>query len=546
MAELRVVEQPAIYAPPLVQNLLRDFPLVDQFYEYDPTQAASYVQRAQYLEQHWSGERSTLVEELVRYNRTIGADESAIAGAEALVDPRAVVLITGQQAGVATGPLYTIHKAITVIVKARLESQRQGRPVIPVFWVAAEDHDWQEVQSISVLTKEGGVAKVSLPFAPTVKSSVGQVAVPEEIVQAFLSEVREHMQETEFKEDLLKSLWNAWQRTSNMADWYAAFLAQIFQGTGLVFVNPTSRVMRSLVSERFVELILDNARFRKAVETGTEKLKEAGYPVQVELMQNSALLFLEYQGARVALEADQAGAFTLRGEGVVLTKQELVEIARREPTRLSPNVLIRPLIQDTIFPTLGYVGGPAEISYHAMIKDVFEAAEEQMSILIPRIHLTLVEKAQDRILQKYHFKPRDFLARSPKPVDQVLKSADQIGVDDQFDKLRQEFDEKIEHLTKLLEEIDPGVTPFGKEAVSGVNHRLEQFHSKAKQLFRKRHDTIIKQFERVESALAPHGDLQERELNVLSFLVKYGPNLVRDLMQVIPEQAFGKMLDIYL
>jgi len=194
-------------------------------------------------------------------------------------------------------------------------------------------------------------------------------------------------------------------------------------------------------------------------------------------------------------------------------------------------VLLRPVIQDFLLPTLAYVGGPAEIAYHAMQKRLFERFDITMPIMLPRFNLTIIDPTTARLLDKHHLSPVQFFGDG-EPLRDYLHAVDQVGISERFDNMRSELATLYDDLLGWLPAVHDQMSDIGEKNRQSVLHRVDLLQAKTEQLHRLRHDVVVRQFERMQGVLRPADSLQERILCVIGFLIKYGPNLVRDLAKL--------------
>ncbi|MGB6032908.1 MAG: bacillithiol biosynthesis BshC, partial [Bacteroidota bacterium] len=262
---------------------------------------------------------------------------------------------------------------------------------------------------------------------------------------------------------------------------------------------------------------------------------EKGYHAQIKA--KSINLFLFHKGGRYLIEPRE-NDFSLRGTRHFLQVDELAGIAREQPELLSPNVVLRPLAQDSLLPTIAYVAGPSEIAYHAQLKPVYEHLEVIQPVLFPRVSASLIEGAQRRAMERYGLALVEFFDVPGKVVEKVLEQISDVGVDGIFTEANKRFGETLNELRFGLREIDPtllGVLDgFSAKAVKG----LENLKEKTSAAQRRKNEAAVRQIEKASSGLLPGGTLQERELNVLFYLNKYGPELLRSLFEELDIHDF--------
>ena len=411
----------------------------------------------------------------------------------------AVAVITGQQPGLFTGPNYTILKAATVVKLAKaLESA--GVPAVPVFWVAAEDHDYQEIETATILDKETALAHLRVDLSNTEGSPVGWLTLKEDVSRA-ISTCMSMLPESEFRPQLLELLESTYKPGSSPVDAFTCMLAKLFEGTGLILANPLHPEMRKLAQPTLIEAVRHNAEIRSAANARSRALTEAGYHEQVKVDQNFTGVFAYRGKSRQPLRPDELG----------------------EDMPLSANVLLRPAMQDAIFPTAAYVGGPAEIAYFAQAAAVYGALKRPVPPVFPRISATILEARISRALKKYDmdlpdaFRGRDFLLR---------KAVASIQGVEAFDSARDRIAAELESLRPSLTAVDATLVGALDTSRQKVLHQIETLRTKFVNAEARRNETLDRHLDSITNSVFPEKKLQERVINVCSFVARYGLGFV--------------------
>jgi bacillithiol biosynthesis cysteine-adding enzyme BshC len=531
---------------PLVDAFLHDFNEVAPLYVYDWSQQASFQARADWLRSGgYQGDRRALAAALERYNRALGADEAALQNARLLGEEGTLAVVTGQQAGLLTGPAYAVYKALTAIHLARVQSEELGAPVVPVFWMAGEDHDWPEHASVLVPTANG---TQRLQFEESFEGdrrSVGLAPAPSSS-EAVIEELAGLLPETEFKEEVLGRLREALaappaldpvltEGRASLVDWAGRLMAWLTAGTGLVFLNSSDPALRQIEAPFFRRAI---ERFRAvdgALEEGFERLTSLGFTPTVERQPGNLNLFIYVQGERLPLIGD-GDAFWVRGrESLRWTKAELLALTETDPARFSTNVVLRPVVQGYLLPDLAYVGGPGEIGYFGLYREVFAALDAQMPIVYPRRSLTLVEPPIARILEKQGLTLADVFFHLDEKRQEFLEREDRLGITERFTAFRHALECHYEELVTSILELDPKMRPFTEENRKQILFQVQKLEEKTRQEHRKNCEVLLRQFDRLKASLTPGGGLQERAVSFVPFLAKYGPDLARQILPLLAE-----------
>jgi len=411
----------------------------------------------------------------------------------------AVAVIAGQQPGLFTGPHYTILKALT-IVKLAAALDRAGVPAVPVFWVAAEDHDHEEIRWAAILDREAALQKIYVDLSNGESTPVGWLSFRDDMAGA-ISKCLSSLPESEFQLQLRDLLESSYKAGTSPVDAFARMMARLFRGTGLMLANPLHPELRQFAAPTLTQAVRQNAEIRSAVLARSRALSEAGYHEQVKVDSNFTGMFAYRGKSRQPLRPEEIGA----------------------ETPLSPNVLLRPAVQDAIFPTVAYVGGPAEIAYFAQAGAVYECLRRPVPPVFPRISATVVEARVARALKKYGmefmdvFRGRDFMKR--KAVASVQ------GVE-LFEQVRDRVTPELESLRPVLNAVDPTLAGALDTSRQKVLHQVEALRTRFINAEARRDETLERHLETIVNSIFPEKKFQERVTNVTSFLARYGLDFV--------------------
>ncbi len=475
-------------------------------------------------------DRVTLRSILEAQNRRFSAAPAAMANIARLSDPRATVVIGGQQAGLFGGPLYTVHKALTVLsLAARLESQL-GQPVIPVFWIASEDSDLAEVDRACVLDRDGRLRELRLPGDENAKLPVSQVRLGEG-VSALLGDLSAALPESELAQEMLQNLRAAYAPARSYPAAFGAWMASLLSDKGLVLVDPADSGLKRIALPLFEREISEKSPVSRAMMEQTRLLQRAGYPPQIEVRDGMLTLFFQ-NPAREAIAVREDG-FELRASARRFTNGDLTSLLKDSPERFSPNAALRPLFQDSLFPTLAMVLGPSEIAYWAQLPLAYRAMGIPMPVLFPRASLTLIEARHQKLMEKHGLSLKDVLTRREKVLDDIVKREIPPAL---FEKLADRRSQAVEIWKDLIEQIeglDPTLRRTAELAAAASRKQFDFIEKKITQAARRKDEVLRGQVERMASALAPRGGLQERTLTALPFLARYGGRVLDQALAAI-------------
>ncbi len=447
-----------------------------------------------------------------------GATGATVNAAAKLADVRTVAVVTGQQAGLFGGPLYTILKALTTIKLAEQISHEYAVTAVPVFWIESEDHDWDEVRSCTVFDAEMGAKTVALrPRTSGDPVPVAAVAVDAQIDDV-LSELEQILPETEFREDLLADLRSMYAPGTGMADAFGRFLERVLGGRGLVVYDASDPAAKPLVADLFArELSAPGETAKLAAAAGTE-LAARGYHAQVQTPDVSGVSLFRLDGARRPIQ----------------NPADLIKEATERPSAFSPGVLLRPLVQDTVFPTVCYVAGPNELAYLGQLRKVYERFGVPMPLMYARASATIVDSAAMRFLSKYEVPFESLAPQDDSTLNELLRSQIPPEVDDALAAAERAIDERMSRVIAAVPALDPTLEGAAKNTFSRIQHDLENLRGKTIQAAKRRNDTLRRQFQRTRSLVFPNGQPQERTIGSVWFLNQYGDALVERLWQELP------------
>jgi len=529
----------------LADRFLSDFGAVSEFYAYDPSDPASFQRRREALTGAEGGDREALADALLAYNEKIGCTETTRRNIAKLRAANAAAVVTGQQAGVLTGPLYTIYKTITAILLARKWEAELGIPVVPVFWVASEDHDYSEINHIDLPDGRGGIERLTLPYTPHGKVSVGHLpALPAglELIEALDYAVPDSVHKAEMLDLLRRTV----QVSDNLAEWCVRLMSELFGRHGLVCFDPLEPAFRAQLGGFFNRALQANQAVGAALATATGRITAKGFAPQLSLEANNTNLFLYDAGERLPLASADGSQFWLRDRSDrSYTLAELLALAADCPDRFSPNAALRPVAQDVLFPTLAYVAGPGEIAYYAQLRDVYPVFGREMPIIYPRLSLTLLAADEAAGLARFALDPADVLAQGREAFADYLERVDPVGIDAVFDGLGQRFSAAYAELADTLSVLNPNLRPLSEGNLGRILYQVNYLRRKAKHRLRQNNRLVIREFEAILTNLQPKGEKQERVFNIFPYLIRYGAGLIDVLLgHLTPDSFSPKILTV--
>ena len=514
---------------PLASDYAYNFPNVASLYAGDPASPDAWREAIVRAQRH-SRDRAAIAAVLAAQQGRRGAPQQARDAAATLADPQTVAVVTGQQAGVFGGPLFTLLKAVTAIQLARRTAQEHAARTVAVFWVDAEDHDWEEVASCTVL--DAAFQPRTITLAPP--DGAGELPVASLIlddrIEASLDELAATLAQTDFTEWAMAALRDAWRPGVGMADAFARWLEALLGPYGLVVFESADPAAKPLVADVFTRELQAPGRTASLAATAGETLASRGHQPQVVPQADSVSLF-HLDGARRPIRR-QGDRFMIGNDA--RTGQALAEEAAATPARFSPNVLLRPIVQDTLFPTICYVAGPSELAYLGQIGGVYKQFGVPMPLMYPRASATLLDSAATRFLSRYNLAIEELQPQDESALNRLLQTQLPASLEHALKEADEVIHRGMQRVIEAMPALDPTLAGAAKTTLGRMEHDLRALHSKVIHAAKRRDETLRRQFMRAQAQAFPLGHPQERTLAVVFFLNRYGPALVERLLQELP------------
>jgi bacillithiol biosynthesis cysteine-adding enzyme BshC len=451
------------------------------------------------------------------------------AAIEKLARPDVLVVTTGQQPGFLTGPLYTIHKALSAAALARALELRWRMPVVPLFWVAGDDHDFAEGSHASWIAANGELVTVHLreraadaPLVPLYREFLGTDV--SRTLEAFAAS----LPPAPARDAALDWLSRHYRPEQSLASAFQEALAELLAPFGIVCLDSTHPALKGRAAPRLVEALRRSAELGAALGARDEALRAAGHDPGVAPGDGATLVMVEGRLGRDRLVRDGQGFVTRRG-GERFSMAELEAIAAAEPTRLSPNVLLRPVIESALLPTVAYAGGPGELRYLPLAEPLYEALGVHRQIPVARWSGMLVEPRVERALEKFGASLDELLAPGTAIEARLARSQLPSSALDALAELRQAIGRSYGALGESAVTIDPTLERTVQGARQQSLSAAADLEKKLLHHLKKRAESELAQVARARTALLPAGKPQERVLGAPGFLARYGREFLGEL-----------------
>jgi bacillithiol biosynthesis cysteine-adding enzyme BshC len=459
-----------------------------------------------------------------------GAPAAAHQAIAQLGDPRTVAIVTGQQAGLFGGPLYTLLKAITALQLAARVREAHGVPAVALFWVDAEDHDWEEVRWCPVLDADLELRTVGLEPPPGAgELPVAALAVDSGFDRA-LAELEHALQPTEFTQEVLAALRDAYRAGAGMAGGFARWMDRALGSRGLIVFESADPAAKPFVADLFARVLADPGHVARLAAEAGEAMRRKGHDPQVEPQLDAVALFRLDGGRRSIRMAD--GDFLVDDER--FARASLVDQARTAPQTFSPNVLLRPLVQDSLFPTAAYVSGPSELAYLGQLKGVYDRFGVPMPLIYPRASVTLLDSASARFISRYELPFEDLRVRDESALNRLLQAQLPATIEAALHDAEAALQQRMQQVADAVTQIDPTLSGAARTTLGRMEHDLKTLQNKIIHAAKKRDETLRRQFARARALAFPGGMPQERALGLPFFFNRYGWSLVTRLEAELP------------
>jgi bacillithiol biosynthesis cysteine-adding enzyme BshC len=459
-------------------------------------------------------------------NASWGAGSQTLKNIELLREPDSIAVVSGQQAGLFSGPLYTIYKALSAVKLAGCLNQRNTKAV-PVFWVATEDHDFPEVAKAEFIGRDCLLHDVDVPAdLHRDGQPVGRVVI-DDSVTGVVDRLLEWLPTSEFTPDLEALLRDAWRPGRGYGEAFARMMTALLGQHGLVLLDPLDQRIKAQAAPLYAKAALRAHEIATAIEARSRRLEEAGYHAQVTPSENSFPLFIHDKvGARHAMVRTEDGKYTTKDLGPAYTAEELSQMALAHPEKFSPNVTLRAVVQDYLLPTIAYYGGAAEIAYFAQTAEVYRLLDRPITPILPRSSLTVVERHTGRLLEKYGLRLEDLFGGLENLLARVVEEHLGAATADTFKDTEQAVNRRLDDLREQLRGIDPTLADALETGRRKINYQLDGLRTRFHRAQMSRDEAAHRQLQRAFEQLFPHKELQERHINITSLVARHGRYVV--------------------
>ncbi|MBO1578795.1 bacillithiol biosynthesis cysteine-adding enzyme BshC [Bacillus sp. XF8] len=474
--------------------------------------------------------RQDVVAHLLEYNTNLHAGEHTLRNIKALADENTYVVVGGQQAGLLTGPLYTVHKIISILQLAKEKEASLGVRVVPVFWIAGEDHDIDEINHVFVM-KNKKIKKTIFHDRHPKKASASESDLSIEDCRKWIEEIFKTYPETNFTKDVLQFVEDALQNSRTYVDFFAHLIMKLFVDSGLILVDSHHPSLRKLEVSFFKQILSRYKEVQGSLQKQQQLIREKGYKPIIETKSNAVHIFMQIEEERVLLE-EENGKFVGKDGAYSFSYEELIAEMEKNPERFSNNVVTRPLMQEYIFPTLAFIGGPGEIAYWSELQQVFHVFGFRVPPVVPRLTISYMERDILTDLHDLRLQESDpFVNDIGVLRENWLSNQIEEPIDNQFIEATEKMMDIHTSLQQFVKKIDPGLQQFAEKNERKIKEQIELLERMLKRSVEKKHEVELNKFRRLQCGIRPLGAPQERVWNICYYLNQFGLDFVERVMK---------------
>jgi len=500
----------------LVREYLDGVEAANEFFPGSPFRAESYRRKARELDRAKGPGTYATASKVVR-----PAGPRAEDALRRVLGDGGYFVTTGQQPGLFGGPLYSLYKALTAVRLAGDLEEVLARPVMPLFWVASDDHDWAEANHVHVVDQSNELVRLSLGSGPAgPPGPLGRTQVGGAVAKA-LETLAQAFSRNDFHAPCMDSLRDIFRPTATMASAFTSFLAELLWDTPLGLVDAGHPVLKQACKPVFRAEAEDPGASEAVLRDTSAGLKAAGYGLQAPLIPDATLLFADLGGGRERL-ATLDGGFRLMRSGGVLSRRRVLGLIDADPESVSPNVLLRPVVESFLFPTLAYVGGPGELAYFGQLGGLFRRHGVGMPLVVPRASLLVVERRVAGVLEKFAL-TADEVREGDALLSRFARDRLPDAVKDAVADWRAAVEAHGEELAAEIAAVDPALRGAVTRARNAGLSALGTLEKKIVRAARRRSETTRARIDKARVNLWPAGKPQDRVLSPLQYLMRYGP-----------------------
>ncbi len=514
---------------PHTSRLFNDFlaylPSIRQFYSRSPYIGEWVTEESKRLS-YDNSRRDRVSSILERQNKSWNASPKTLENLDRL-RKGAAAIVTGQQVGLFGGPTFALYKALTA-VKLAEEATNAGVSAVPIFWLATYDHDLAEVNHVSFPGGDGLLQTFTGPTSGTTGAPVSDLTLTDEITSV-VDQAASVLGDSEATHALREN----YRPGLSLGAAFAALYSRIFAEWGVILLDASDPALSRIAVPMYRASIERSEELVNAVLERGRELEAAGYHQQVKVTPSSVLLFTKVDGVRTPIQRHEDGSFVLASEPQPqkVSQQDLLKRIDEHPEDFSPNVLLRPVVEDYLLPTLAYTGGAAETAYFGQSGVVYEKLLGRTTPMVPRFSATIVEPKMQRLLEKHGIAFTDVFEGPEALRREIASHSLPEDLQKAFEAANAAFESNFSTLKQKLEKLDRTLVDAAETSRSKMQHQLEKLHSQAARAESQKGELVSRHADILSQTLFPEKGLQERGIGGIYFMARYGNDLLRQIYQ---------------
>ena len=508
----------------LFKTYTNDFSKLEKFFSGNPFNDEDIKQKASQIKR--GKKHSEFCDALQKFHARFEIEQSN--QLKKISENNSLAIVTGQQLGIYGGPLFTIYKTITAILLAREWENKLNRPVVPVFWLADEDHDFEEISWFGI---PGNDEFKKLEYGDSSNGKlVSDISIKAEI-EDLKEQIKSEMFDTDFSEELWKLFDRCFKEGVTFGKAFAQLMDTLFGKHGLLIVGSNFKEIKNILAPTLNTSISKNSEINASLQKSSDQISK-NYHQQV-LLGDTNLFYIDDEGKRVKIEKKDGIWIAAEASW---TEDELINLVQKSPERFSPNVFLRPVLQDILLPTLGYVAGPGEVAYYAQMKDLYPYFDLEMPLIFPRFSASIIESGIDRILDKIPFQFHRYGERIEDLEKEYAKKSESTDLEALFSTWKTDINECSKQPSELIKDIDGSLEGLVGKTISGFETELDKLKGRVYRSIKQQEQTQLQRIGKIKAQLYPDDGLQERMVSFMYFMNKYGIEIWDELISELEKE----------
>lgn len=553
MIESKVINTEKFYYNGLFRDYIFNFENVCEYYQYDYRNIGGYKKRVSDIKTGYNKEnRSKIYNILKDYNKNIGCSQKTIENIEKLKSQKSAVIIGGQQPGFLTGPIFIIFKILTILKVSSYFEKELKIPIIPCFWNASDDNSFNQIDNLNVINKEITNIKLDLSdFNP--KTRYSDIYLADNRFKEAIEKLESILHSTSFKTEIMyfykNILAGALKNCSNtkgeinVSSFFSAIITRMFSGYGLVIIDPADVELKKL-SYNLLEFDMSkHYQISHLINSTGKKLNSCGYHSQLSSTPGMLDFFYCVDGIRKKIYFDSDNLFEISDKRY--DKKEFWDLMIEKPDAISLNVILRPLLQDKLLPVLCSICGPGESSYFAQLKPVYNLYGLKMPVIYPRYSATVIEKKIKKLIIKLKITDIELESSKEEIIRQAVSKKLKIDLGKLVPDLESDIQIRLEKLEKSFSDLEMNISNSFDRIKRNIKKEIKVLNKKLYSELKRQNEFIVESINKIYMNIFPDNNLQEREINITSYLNRYGFDFIDDLYSAVKPLDFPhKFLEI--